>query len=266
MRRIMLILLIMAMLLTPSIVIAGDSITVIDNTAAVFFPSALVFQIEAESATAINKIRLHYRVDRLNYTQVISESWPVFTPDKKVKTEWIWDMRRSSLPVGATVIYWWTIENISGSRMSTPEKSIRFNDSRFQWQELTDHPVSLYWYKGDKEFSKELMDTAHQALELISQDTGASLKTPVHIYIYGSTADLQSAMMFPRGWEGGFAAYEYGTINIGILTNDMAWGKRAIAHELGHLVTHQLTFGPYGDLLPTWLDEGPGNACRRTCQ
>ncbi|GAI54848.1 unnamed protein product, partial [marine sediment metagenome] len=29
------------------------------------------------------------------------------------------------------------------------------------------------------------------------------------------------------------------------------WGKRALAHELGHLVTHQITFSPYGAILPT---------------
>jgi len=240
----------------PSTAKAQNSIEIIDNSASVFFPSALVFTIQAESPSPITEIRLHYYTDRLNYAQVISETWPVFKPDVKVKTEWIWDRRRSDLPVGTTIQYWWTIDNASGNKITTPRNTIQFNDSRFQWKEITEKSITLFWYKGDDSFSHDLMNTAQNALQAISEDTGASLKTPARLYIYGSTQDLQSAMMFPRGWEGGFAAYEYGTISIGISPNDLEWGKRAVAHELGHLVTHQITFGPYGDLLPVWLDEG----------
>jgi hypothetical protein len=42
---------------------------------------------------------------------------------------------------------------------------------------------------------------------------------------------------------------------IGIDADNLEWGKRAIAHELTHLIVHQVTLNPYGDL-PTWLDEG----------
>ncbi|HAV10599.1 MAG TPA: peptidase MA domain-containing protein [Dehalococcoidia bacterium] len=242
--------------LVPSVATAQNTIQVIDSSASVFFPSALTFNIEAENAVPITKIRLHYYSDRLNYAHVISEAWPVFTPNQKVKTDWIWDMRRSSLPVGATIRYWWTIEDANGNKLVTPENSIQFDDSRFQWKKLSENGILLFWYKGDDAFAKELMDAAQKGLERLSKDTGATLKTTAKLYIYGSTEDLQSAMLFPRGWEGGFAAYEYGTINIGISTQEIAWGKKAIAHELGHLVTHQITFSPYGDLLPVWLDEG----------
>ncbi len=249
-------LIIVISLFMPSAAMAQNSITVIDNSAGVFFPSALTFNIQAESTAPITRIRLHYYSDRLNYAYVISEAWPVFTSSQKVKANWTWDMRRSSLPVGATIRYWWTIEDVNGNKLVTPENSIQFNDSRFQWKKISENGILLFWYKGDDAFARELMVAAQKGLERISKDTGATLKTTARLYIYSSTEDLQSAMMFPRGWEGGFAAYEYGTINIGISTREMDWGKKAIAHELGHLVTHQITFGPYGDLLPTWLDEG----------
>jgi hypothetical protein len=34
------------------------------------------------------------------------------------------------------------------------------------------------------------------------------------------------------------------------------WSINALAHELGHLAVHQITFSPYGADLPLWLDEG----------
>jgi hypothetical protein len=42
---------------------------------------------------------------------------------------------------------------------------------------------------------------------------------------------------------------------IGISPTNIDWGKRAIAHELTHLVIHQITLNPYNSL-PLWLDEG----------
>jgi hypothetical protein len=42
---------------------------------------------------------------------------------------------------------------------------------------------------------------------------------------------------------------------IGIEVDNLDWGKRTVAHELGHLVVGQLVYGPFG-WLPTWLSEG----------
>ena len=82
-----------------------------------------------------------------------------------------------------------------------------------------------------------------------------AISKPIRIYIYASAGDLQGAMIFPREWTGGVAFTEFGTIAIGISPNQLDWGKKALVHELTHLVVHQATFSPYGEL-PTWLDEG----------
>ena len=97
--------------------------------------------------------------------------------------------------------------------------------------------------------------TAQQVLVRLTEDTGAELKKPVEIYIYASAQDLLGAMIFPQEWTGGVAFTRYGTVAIGIPPENLGWGKRALAHELTHLVIHQMTFNPYNDL-PTWLDEG----------
>jgi len=62
-------------------------------------------------------------------------------------------------------------------------------------------------------------------------------------------------MIYPQEWTGGVAFTRYGIIAIGIASDNINWGKRAVAHELTHLVIHQMTLNPYNDL-PTWLDEG----------
>ncbi len=244
------------LLITPSIAHAQDGISLVDSNAAIYFPSALVFKIKAQSQSDITKIRLHYQVDRMNYAQVISEAWPNFAPSPKVETEWIWDMRKATLLTGTTVRYWWTIEDTTGNKMITSPEVIRFDDLRYSWQKLTIGQLSLFWYKGSQSFADELMAACQQALERLFKDTGVYPEKPISIFIYASTGDLQGAMIFPREWTGGVTFPEYGLIAIGVPPNELDWGKGALAHELGHMVTHQITFSPYGANLPFWLDEG----------
>jgi hypothetical protein len=243
-------------IILPTITYSQDGISLQDSTAEIYFPSALVFKIKAASQSDITKIRLHYQVDRMNYAQVTSEAWPDFTPSPKVETKWVWDMRKVSLPAGATVRYWWTIEDKSGDKLITPADKIRFDDLRYSWQRLAVGQLSLLWYKGSQSFAEELMAACQQALERLAEDTGVYLEKPINLYIYASTEDLRGAMIFPQEWTGGVAFTEYGIIAIGVPLTELDWGKRALAHELGHTVTHQLTFSPYGAVLPTWLDEG----------
>jgi len=244
------------LVITPTFTHAQDGISLVDSTAEIYFPSALVFKIKAQSQNDIVKLRLHYQVDRMNYAPVTNEAWPEFTPSPKVQTEWVWDMRKASLPTGATVTYWWTIEDTARDSLTTPSQIIRFEDLRYTWKKVTSGQINLLWYKGNQSFIDQLMASCQQALERLARDTGVYLKQPVSLYIYASPADLRGAMVFPQEWTGGVAFTEYGLIAIGIPTNELDWGKRALAHELGHMVTHQITYSPFGANLPFWLDEG----------
>jgi hypothetical protein len=177
-------------------------------------------------------------------------------PATKVTTGWVWDMRKTGgLPPGSSVDYWWTVTDAGGNKVNTDPAQIQIEDKRYQWRSLTEGSVTIYWYKGDNNFAGEVMAVARGALARLAADTGAELEKPVRIYIYASSQDLRGSMIFPQEWTGGVAFTQYGIIAIGIAPNDLDWGSRAIAHELTHLVIHQVTFNPYGDL-PTWLDEG----------
>ena len=259
-RRIVLITSALLLLSSPSLVAAGDDIAVIASDVEVDFPSQAVFTIEAESSADIVDIRLYYQVDRMNYAEVVSEGWADFTPANKIEANWVWDMRNSSLPPGAEVTYWWMIEDADGNRFETSPEIMHFDDERYPWQSLTSTvpqggELSLFWYEGSDSFARELMDACEEGLARLTQDIGTYPERPIKIYIYASTDDLQGAMIFPQEWTGGVAFTAFSIIAIGIPPSDLDWGKRALVHELTHLVVHQATFSPYGRL-PLWLDEG----------
>jgi hypothetical protein len=259
-RRVASVVLGLLLLLSPSLVTAETDIAVIASDVDVNFPSRAVFTVEAESYVDIVDARLYYQVDRMNYAEVVSEGWADFTPANKIKANWVWDMSNASLPPGAEVTYWWMIEDDDENRVETSPKIMHFDDSRFTWHSLTSSVgegggMTLFWYTGGDSFAGELMDTCEEGLARLTQDIGTYPEKPIKIYVYESTSDLRGAMVYSQEWTGGVAFTDFGIIAISISPSQLEWGERALVHELTHLVVHQATFSPYGQL-PLWLDEG----------
>lgn len=235
---------------------AQGELRVIRSSAEVDFPFKLNFNLSAAGDVDITDIRLHYKLDQQGFADVTSEVFVEFVPATAVEVAWTWNMKKTGgLPPGSTVQYWWTVQDTSGKRIETTPVQIQFNDNRYSWQSLTDGGVTIYWYEGRETFAQEIMESVKQALAKLSEDTGAYLRQPARIYIYASSQDLREAMVYPQEWTGGVAFTRHGVIAIGIAPYNLSWGKRAITHELTHLVIHQMTLNPYNDL-PNWLDEG----------
>ena len=259
-KRIALITSTLLLFLSPSLVAAEDGVAVIASDVEIDFPSQAVFTIEAESSADIVDVRLYYQVDRMNYAEVVSEGWADFTPASRIEANWVWDMRNSSLPPGAEVTYWWMIEDADGNRFETSPEIMSFDDDRYLWQSLNSTvpqvgEMSLFWYKGSDSFGQELMNACQEGLARLSQDIGAYPERPIKIYIYASPSDLKGAMISSQEWTGGVAFADFSIIAASISPTELDWGEKVLIHELTHLVVHQATFSPYGQV-PVWLDEG----------
>jgi hypothetical protein len=240
---------------TVSPVKADDGITIKNNSVDIHFPGAMVFKIKADSNSEITDIRLHYVVNRMNFAETVSEAWPIFTPSTSVDTQWIWDMRYSLLPPETEIEYWWAIKNEDGDEEITDARIVLFNDNNHNWKKISSNNLNIYWYEGDEDFANETMKWATKALDRLAKDTGARLEEPIQIFLYADSEDLLQSMIFPREWTGGVAHTEFNKITI-IMPDLQEWSVNALAHELGHLAVHQITFSPYGVDLPLWLDEG----------
>ena len=239
----------------PAASSAPGSLQILDSRTVAGFPSSLVFTVDAEGPRPITDVRLLYTVDKMNYATVVSEAWPEFDPAPALTASWTWDMRYASLPPGADITYWWQVTDEGGTVVESEAQTVSFDDTRFDWRSRTNGDVSLYWYEGDDDFANELLTVCGDAIESLANDIGTRVERPISIFIYGTAADMRAAMVYPQEWTGGVAFTDYSIIAIGIGPGDLDWGRRALRHELTHLVIHSATFGPYGHL-PTWLDEG----------
>ncbi len=242
--------------LSPATVHSQTSITVQNSSAQVDFPNKVTFNLTAKDNVNLTDIRLRYIIVKKTFTQEFSESFVTFNPGTTVQANWVLDLTQiGGLPPGTVINYWWIIQDSSSNRLETKPQEVDLNDIRYQWRSITQGLVTLYWYQGDNNFANQLMAVAQQALASLKQNTGAALVNPIKLYIYASPQDLQGALIFAAEWTGGIAFTQYGIIAIGIAPTDLAFGVRAVAHELTHLVIHQIILNPYNEL-PTWLDEG----------
>ncbi len=219
------------------------------------FPQSLNFSIEAESTHLITELQFIYTVPKILRPSVTVTQYPDFEPGTYVEADWSWDARKASIPPGAEIEYKWVIENSAEDRIETETVSRTFDDIRHDWRELEDEDIHLFWYEGKDSFGQELMEAAQQALVKHAETTDSELEEQVQIYIYGSTEDLHDAVLYTDEWTGGMAFPEYGIIAIGVEPYNLEWGKRAVTHELSHMVIYQVTYSPLSDV-PAWLDEG----------
>lgn len=246
----------LALLFNPAPVHAEGGLQIVSSSAQVQFPLTISFNISAESDTDITDIRLHYKALRHSFADVTAETSLQFVSAPEVEASWNWDLRwTSGLPPGTSVQYWWTVKDAGGDLVETSPVTIPFDDERFSWQSLTRDLVTVYWYSGDQSFAEEVMYAIDNALDWLEADTGATPQEAAEIYLYANSWDLHNSMIFPQEWTGGVTYPGYGCIAIGFGPENLDWGKRALIHELTHLVVHQMTLNPYGGL-PTWLDEG----------
>jgi hypothetical protein len=108
------------------------------------------------------------------------------------------------------------------------------------------------------DFGQSLLEHGFHSLEFLERDTGVAVDRQIQIYVYDDRDDFFAALEpGAKEWTGGRAFPAYNVVMIGIAPSDLEWGKRAVAHELTHLVIHQKIRSPLGELsLPPLIDEG----------
>lgn len=221
------------------------------------FPNAVVFELRAAPPVEIERAELRYGAKRLQCASGVSVAEADLTDagGGEVSAKWEWNLRRTgSLPPGAVVSYNWRLTG-GGRVFETPERTFVYEDPRFEWRRLSGDGVDILWHEGDEAFARSALDAAESSLRRIEESSGAAPNDRVDIRLYEDADALQGALVFPREYTGGVAYSAYGLIAIGLNPANLAWGRRAIAHELSHVVIGQAAFR-CGAGIPAWLNEG----------
>ncbi len=245
-----------ALLWLPAFILQGP-ITVSRNEAYPDFPNEIRFELEASSGSVIESTAVEFGTDALSCGQATARAYPEdFEPGTTVRAEWLWDLRRTgALPPGTQVWWRWVVRDSSGSELVTPVKSLRFDDARIRWQSMREHGIALYWHEGSQTFAHGLLQAGVQALADLERMTGVTLSAETRVYVYASSQEMQSATLFAPEWSGGLAFPRYHAVLLAVSPDSLDWGRRALAHELAHVVIGSFTFSCV-DSTPPWVSEG----------
>ncbi|MCP5097289.1 MAG: hypothetical protein GY943_17220 [Chloroflexi bacterium] len=242
------------MLLSGVAVVAAQETAVIRNEAIVDFPNQVTFELDLVDDNQIIDATLTYDVERFSCLDVPSTA-PVDVTGNNLSWEWVLT-RSGNLPPGTTLWWEWTLTQADGNQFTTPRQSLTLMDDRFEWREIEEAGIHLYWYEGDS-VGPTLLDASVTGLQRLESEMGIQLQDDVQLFIYGSAEEMREALLYVQDWAGGAAFPEYNTILMGVEPEIVvSWGLDAVPHELAHLVVGQFGRSCVGGGLPTWLNEG----------
>lgn len=234
-------------------VLAQDPIEVLGHRIESEFRDHITAYISVRGSAEITNAEFFYRIAG---QQATSKNVAEFEPGNEIETQVSIDQTAIYFPPGAELEYWWKITDADDNVLKTDKELYVHLDNRHPFETLSNERVTLYWYEGDEDFGQALFDQANKGLDQLEENVGVTIEDPVKIFIYGNHDDLMNAIAVgAQEWTGGQAFTEFGVVVMGVSPFNLSWGLKATTHELTHLIIHQATDNPYGDL-PRWLDEG----------
>ncbi len=231
----------------------GNPPRILESGAESRFPDAVVFRLTVEADAPIEKIWLYYAMQGdISTTRQAVE----FTPSRQVSAEYVWDTSRITVPPSSPVLFSWEVRDALGNVTRSEEMLFRYDDTRFEWQELRDDDLVVRWYEGDAAFGQSLFETARSALDRMKRESGRALDFPVYLVVYPNREDFSSWHSYVEEWVGGEAFPPLGvTVEIISPRDRQDWVQDVIPHEIAHLFFYQAVHGVTADW-PRWLDEG----------
>lgn len=145
-----------------------------------------------------------------------------------------------------------------GTSLLSPLYGGSYADSRFDWRQLEDAPLTVHWYEGGSDFARQAADAAQAGLARIQELLPAASEDRLDIYVYAAASDMQAALgSSEAGWEAGVALPQLGAAIVSIApgSEQRAEMERQIPHELAHLL-HAALAGSALEDQPAWLREG----------
>jgi len=220
------------------------------------FPDSIAFLLEASSALPVASIDLEYGTDKRSLVSEFSRVEPEYAPGVRIRASYTWQMKKTgSIPPGAKVWWRWRITDQSHRTYLTQRKTFVFEDTRYDWRIETAQHMDIYWHSLGASLAGELASGEETKLSRVKLEVHIPEERKPRVFVYADSEEVRSAVLFTHEWTGALAFFDYNIILIPVGPDDLEWGKRALAHEITHLLVREATYGLFGDI-PNWLNEG----------
>ena len=245
--------------LAPASLYADDAgIEVTKFSAESQFPDGIRFHIEARSNDEIDEIRVFFRL--LGGSLGSAYRAVGFEPGISVTGEatLLSGTGGKFIPPATILRYSFEVRDNGGGLHRTDDQEMMYTDGRFNWETASSDLITVFYYDGDAEKAKGVLDAANQAMERMAPVLGLESSDPMRILTYSEYSDMLPAIPFrsqatrEQLITEGLAFAEQRVL---LVFNPGDSAKGTVAHEFTHLLVAQAA-GRGHRQLPAWLNEG----------
>ena len=222
------------------------------------FPDGIRFHIEARSNDEIDEIRVFFRL--LGGSLGSAYRAVDFEPGTSVTGEatLLSGTGGKFIPPGTILRYSFEVRDKGGGLHRTGDQEMMYTDGRFDWETASSDLITVFYYDGDAEKAKGVLDAASQAMERMAPVLGLESSDPMRILTYSDYSDMLPAIPFrsqatrEQLITEGLAFAEQRVL---LVFNPGDSAKGTVAHEFTHLLVAQAA-GRGHRQIPAWLNEG----------
>ena len=245
--------------LAPASLYADDAgIEVTKFSAESQFPDGIRFHIEARSNDEIDEIRVFFRL--LGGSLGSAYRAVGFEPGISVTGEatLLSGTGGKFIPPGTILRYSFEVRDNGGGLHRTDDQEMMYTDGRFNWETASSDLITVFYYDGDAEKAKGVLDAANQAMERMAPVLGLESSDPMRILTYSEYSDMLPAIPFRSQATREHLITEglaFAEQRVLLVFNPGDSAKGTVAHEFTHLLVAQAA-GRGHRQLPAWLNEG----------
>jgi hypothetical protein len=225
----------------------------VETSADFVYGAEIRFMGKLNSKTPIEKAQLFFRAG--SSTDTRSGEASISADGTFAYTH---DLTQDPIRAFSPLEYWFELTLGDGKTITSPKKTIIYEDNRFEWDQRERAPFIAYWYQGDSAFAQDMLDVADLSLKNAQTLLPLSLNSPVNIYAYASAKEMQEVLQsFKKSLIGAHADPDLGVMVLSLPEGpeQRLEMERQIPHELMHILLYNMVGSGYVNL-PAWLSEG----------
>lgn len=233
------------------------TVTVIGSSVESEFPEGMRFKLDIESELRIDDVRVTFEIGNRGTTQYAyldldQTTRPLINGELFHRT----NSNDRYIPPGSMIRYWFEITDENGDSHITEPEDFRFDDARYEWEEVTLGTVTILYHGPVRTRAERLAEAALQSLEIMGPVTGADTETPIVMTLYNNNAEMIGAVV----------ARSLATSRE-LITEGQAFDSESVVivlagrsdigtatHEMTHILVARAA-GSRGSV-PLWLNEG----------
>ena len=144
------------------------------------FPDGLTFTIDIQSEIRIDDVRVIFEVGDRGTTQY---AYLDLDQSDRPLVSGEWFQRTNSndryIPPGSMIKYWFEVIDENDDSYFTDPEIWRFDDARFEWDEVTVGTVTILYHGPVRTRAERLATAAIESLGLMAEVTGADTEIPI---------------------------------------------------------------------------------------